>query len=246
MEASGGTYVVEAGGEEDTEGDEELVRADQGSSDPGRGGLGLEHRDDETEGADSKASDQATNHDLLPRSFSSDLDNETDGSNDAPKRDGQPAAEAVGNGSRDESADESTDGEEADDQAGADSAESGGSIGGFALAEALEEVGHLKEAGHLTGIVSEATGVRKAGYCRVRRHLHHAAHGNEDTHSPGAPRDALEGGVVEVGEVLAGIAGLLGGRVVFVELDRREPHVGRRYDCVELFVGGDVAWKCRW
>lgn len=90
--------VVEAGGEEDADGDEELVRADHGATDPGRRTLGLEHGHEERQGADTETSNlfeqvrdsnsvgelrdltyPAAHHDLDPVTVGGDLDDETYG-----------------------------------------------------------------------------------------------------------------------------------------------------------------------
>lgn len=155
-----GMTNVETGGKEDAESDEQLVSADERATNPGRRGLGLEHGHDETKGSDTEAGDETTDHDLFPGRLGGDLDDETDGRDDAPERDGVSAAELVCDGSADESTDEGTDGEETDNQTGADVAETG-TVGPM-LAEAVKEVGHLQETRDLTGVVSEAVVVSVA------------------------------------------------------------------------------------
>lgn len=154
-------------GEENAEGDEKLIGANEGTANPWRCGLGLEHGNNETESTDTEASDQAANHDLFPCSFSGNLDDETDGSDEAPEGDGVPATKLVGDGGGAQGTDEGTDGEETDDQTGADVAELDGAVG-LVLAEPVEKVGHLQESGDLTRVIAKD----------------HATHGDEDTHGP--------------------------------------------------------------
>lgn len=147
--------IVEAGGQEDAHGDEELVSADHGTSDPGRRRLGLVHGDKQTQGTNAQAGHESANHDLIPCRDRRNLDNETDGHNKTPERDGGPATNAVGDGCGHQGSDESTDGQESDNETGADIAEVLGAIR-VGLAKSVQEIGHLKETRDLTSVVTEA------------------------------------------------------------------------------------------
>lgn len=160
--------VVEAGSQEDTHGDEQLVAADQGTADPRRSSLSLVHGDKEGEGTNAQTSDQTADGDLVPGHFRGDLDDEADDSNKGSDGDGGLAADLVSDGSGDQGTHESTDGQNGHNEAGADVAEvvlghaGGGIDDGLAsrvelgLAEAAQVVGHGQETRDGTGIVTEA------------------------------------------------------------------------------------------
>lgn len=166
--------VVEAGGEEDADGDEELVCANHGASDPRRRTLSLEHGHKERQGADTETSNlfeqvrnsnsvgelwdltyPTTHHDLDPFAVGGDLDDETYGDDEVCQGDAVLAAEAVGNGSSTQSTDEGADGEKTDDEARADRTEGVLAVA-VCLSKAIQEVWHLQEAGNLAGIIAEA------------------------------------------------------------------------------------------
>lgn len=190
--------VVEARGEEDAQGDEELVRAHQGPSDPGGCRLGLEHGDHETEGADAESGDETAEHELDPGGGGGDLNDKAHGDDGAGEGDGGAAAEGVGEGGAQQGADEGADGEKADDEAGAEVGE------GAVLAEAGLEVGHFEEARDLTRVVAKDE----------------TAHGDEDAHAEGAVGEPGQRGVVQVGEVFAAV-GARGG--VGVDMVKGDP-----------------------
>lgn len=119
-------------------GDEQLIRADHRATNPRGRRLGLVHGDQQGQGANAEASNETADHDLVPGGVGSDLDDETDGDNEAPEGDGWATADAVGDGGGDEGADEGSDGEQGDDEAGADDGEIGRPIG-VSLSESFED-----------------------------------------------------------------------------------------------------------
>lgn len=90
--------VVEARGEKDAQGDEELVRAHERAADPRRRRLGLEHGHHEAERADAQPCHQPAQHELHPRRRRRDLDDEADGHDAARQADGRAATQGVGQG----------------------------------------------------------------------------------------------------------------------------------------------------
>lgn len=72
----GGAIVDHVGGP-DTEGDEELVGADSGSTDTLGNGLRLVHRNDRRQCADSETCSEATHRKLYPDRLASNLDDDT-------------------------------------------------------------------------------------------------------------------------------------------------------------------------
>ncbi|PNY27449.1 hypothetical protein TCAP_02624 [Tolypocladium capitatum] len=109
--------VVEARGEEDAHGDEELVRAHHGAADPRRRRLGLVHGHDQGQAADAEARDEPPDHDLVPGVRGGDLHDEAEGCGGAPQRDAGAPADAVRDGGAGQGADERADGEQRDDEA---------------------------------------------------------------------------------------------------------------------------------
>ena len=87
--------IIDATGEEDAKGDEELVGADKGAADLARGGLGLVHGGHDGEAADADAGDPAAEGDLVPGGCRGDLDDDADDEDDVEDDDGEASAERV-------------------------------------------------------------------------------------------------------------------------------------------------------
>lgn len=107
--------VVDAGRQEQTNGDAELVAGNERATNLARANLG--HVQDDNGGleTDTDTSDQTTgNNDT--EAVDVDLDNDTDDVDDAAGNDGQPAADDIGNVTGSESAEEGTAGEDGDDE----------------------------------------------------------------------------------------------------------------------------------
>lgn len=94
---------VDAVGDKDTEGNEELVGGDQGAADLARRCLGLVHGSQDGQGADAKAINEAADNDLVPLALSGDADNVADDVDNVPEGDAVLAAELVRERTRDES-----------------------------------------------------------------------------------------------------------------------------------------------
>lgn len=91
--------IVEAGGQEDAQRDKQLICANQGSSNPRWGCLGLIHWDEQTQSTNPKTGDETADHDLNPAGIGSNLDHKTDSDDEAPDGNGHPTADAVSDGS---------------------------------------------------------------------------------------------------------------------------------------------------
>lgn len=144
--------VVEAGGQEDSHGDEQLVGTDESATNPRGRRLGLIHGDQQTEGTDTKAGHQSTDHDLFPSSKGRDLNDKANRDDDTPETDGNAAADPISNRGSHESADQCANGQQTNNQARSDIAES--VFVSLTLTKSFQKVGHLQETRNLTGIIT--------------------------------------------------------------------------------------------
>merc|ERR1712187_192179 len=136
---------VDEVGEEDTEGDEELVATDDGTTDVTGGGFTLIHGNDQRTTTNAKTGDPATNDHLVPlASRRTDLNDQTDIEDETPESNGPFPTQPVGQGGTAEGTDQGTDGQQTDNQTGADRTESIGAIG-LEFTITLEIVAHLLE-----------------------------------------------------------------------------------------------------
>ena len=88
---------VDAGGQENTESDEELVRRDQGATNMARSGFGHIHWHKKRESTDSEARDKASHHDLIPFMFRGDHCYVANAENDVPEDKRIFSANEIGN-----------------------------------------------------------------------------------------------------------------------------------------------------
>lgn len=146
--------IVDAVGDKDTEGDEELVGGDESTTDLAGSGLGLVHGRQDGQGTDAEAVNQTANDDLVPLVLCGDADYVADNVDDVPKGDAVLAAESVGNGRGDEGTDQAANAEHTDHQTLADIAEFQGAIVHL-VTEAVFKVVHLRVAGDGTTFPSE-------------------------------------------------------------------------------------------
>lgn len=148
-------------GEPDTESDEELVGGDNDTADDGGTGLGLVHGNDDGEGTDTDAVNEAADGELVPLGGGRDLDDDTNAGEEGKERDGHATAESVGELAGSESTDETADTQETDNGTLASGAEDVGAILG--LTEALHEVFHQEETGNLTTVRNKGSANGTAG-----------------------------------------------------------------------------------
>lgn len=108
--------VVDTVRDEDTEGDEQLVGRDEGTTGLAGRRLRLVHWSQDGEGADAETVNKTANDDLVPLVLSRDAHDVADDVDDAPEGDGELAAELVGDGGRDQSANKATSAEHGNHQ----------------------------------------------------------------------------------------------------------------------------------
>lgn len=141
--------------------------------------LTLIHGNDKRTTTNAKTSHPSTNDHLVPlASRRTDLNDQTDVEDETPDSNGPFATQPVGQGGTAESTDQGTDGQQTDNQTGADGAEGIGAIG-LDFTITLEIVAHLLETGDLTGIITEEQ----------------TTDGDESTHDKGAQGQKWNRGV---------------------------------------------------
>lgn len=134
--------VVDTIGDEDAEGDEQLVGGDEGTTDLAGRGLGLVHGRQDGQGTDAEAVDETADDDLVPRAGGADADDVADDVDETPEGDAVLSAELVRDGAGDEGADQAADAEHADQQTLSYVAERHDAVG-IDITEAAPEVIHL-------------------------------------------------------------------------------------------------------
>lgn len=221
-----GTQVDEVG-QEDTEGDEQLVATDHGTTDVTGGTLTLVHGDEQGASTNTQTSGPTTHDHLDPFSGGGgDLDDQADHEDNTPEGDGPLAADLVGDGGSDESTDQGTNRQKTGQETGADVTQVP-----FALSVlhtiAAEIVGFLLETGDLTSVITEEE----------------TTHGDEDGHDEGPQGHAGNRGVNTAKRLLERLlAGVLLGS-------------DRRGDVLPVVKGGfdthgghveDVLFVCQW
>ena len=161
---------VDGRGGEDTDGDEQLVRADDGTTDVLWCRLGHVEWNDDGEGTDTKTGDPSSHGNTNPLSWTDgDLNDNTDGEDQGPEWNGALASDLVGERTGAESTNESSDREKSDNQTRSDIRPVVFAVW-LLLSEALLEVIHLKETGNLSSIVTEdETRVVVSTYADMRR-----------------------------------------------------------------------------
>lgn len=108
--------VVDTVGDEDTEGDEQLVGGDESTTGLAGRGLGLVHGRQDGERADAETVNKTANDDLVPLVGGGDAHDVADDVDDAPEGDGELAAEPIGDGGGDQSANQAAGAEHGDHQ----------------------------------------------------------------------------------------------------------------------------------
>jgi hypothetical protein len=215
---------VDTVGEEDTQGNEQLVATDHRTTDVTGGTFTLVHRHEQGAASDTKTSDPTADDHLVPVAIrGGNLHNQSNVEDHTPKRDRPFAAELVGHGSTDEGTDHSTDRQQTDNQTGPGGTERVFAVG-TKLTISLQVVAHLLEAGDLTSVISEQK----------------TTHGDKEGHHQGTrgdPRDwgidphrahrLLHGAILE-----GGIEGWL------VSRGNGLPMVGGRFDTHCVYIKG--------
>lgn len=146
--------VVDTVGDKDTEGDEQLVGGDEGTTGLARRGLGLVHGRQDGEGTDAETVNKTANDDLVPLVGGGNAHDVADDVDDAPEGDGELAAELVGDGSRDESANQATSAKHGDHQTLSNITETQDAVL-LGVAKVFPEVCHLCVTGDGTTFPSE-------------------------------------------------------------------------------------------
>lgn len=146
---------VDCRGGEDTDGDEQLVRADDGTTDVLWSRLGHVEWDDDGKGTDTKTGDPSSHGNTNPLSWTDgDLNDNADREDQSPEWNGALASDLVGEWTGAESTNKSTDREKSDDQTRSDVGPVVFAVW-LLLSEALLEVVHLEETGNLSSIITE-------------------------------------------------------------------------------------------
>ena len=159
---------VDQVGNEDPQRHEQLVAADHGPTDVPRCTLTLVHGDEQRATTDPQTGHPPADDHLPPVTCrGSHLNNDPNDQDHAPQGDGPLAAKSVGNGSSDQSTDQGTDGQQSDNETGADVAEVVLAVA--VLPIPVQVVAHLLESGDLTSVVSKQQ----------------TAHGDEESHDGG-------------------------------------------------------------
>lgn len=146
--------VVDAVGDEDTEGDEQLVGGDESTTCLAGSGLGLVHWREDGERANAKTVNETANDDLVPLIRSSNAHDVADDVDDAPEGDGELAADVVRDGGRDQSANQATSAEHCYHQTLTNITETQDAVL-LSVAKVFPEVGHLRVTGDGTTFPSE-------------------------------------------------------------------------------------------
>lgn len=173
-----GTQVDQVG-QEDTEGDEQLVATDHRTTHVTGGTLTLVHGDQQGASTNTQTSGPTTHDHLDPVARGGgDLDNQADHEDDTPDSDGPLTAHLVGDGGSDESTNQGTNGQKTGQQTGADVTQVPFALG-ILHTIAAEIVGFLLKTGDLTSVITEKE----------------TTHGDEDGHDEGPQSNAGDGGV---------------------------------------------------
>ena len=148
--------IVDAVGDEDAKGDEELVAGDHATADLTGCGLGLVHGSEDGESANAQTCNPAAESDLIPSVQGGHLDDNTNAENNIPENDGKLPAERVCDRCADNGANEGTDRQQGNDRTRADLRKPiFVCLWVVSVSESLEEVLHLEEARDLTSVVTE-------------------------------------------------------------------------------------------
>jgi len=108
--------VHDTGGEEETDGNVELVARDDGTTDLAGSNLGHVENDDGRDESDTETGDKTSSNNQTQTRVGSDLENDTDGEDDAAGNDGQTTSKVVGQVTSDDGTEECTGGEDRDDE----------------------------------------------------------------------------------------------------------------------------------
>ena len=108
--------VVDTVGDEDAEGDEQLVGGDESTTGLAGRRLGLVHWRQDGEGADAETVNKTADDDLVPLVRGGNAHDVADDVDDAPEGDGELATELVGDGGGDQSANQAAGAEHGDHQ----------------------------------------------------------------------------------------------------------------------------------
>lgn len=211
--------VVEAGGKEDTHCDEQLVCANQSTTNPRRCCLSLVHGHQKRQSPHAQSSYQTSNHNLIPRCTRSNLDDEANTTNKAPNADRKTSSDSICQRSCGQSADERTNRKQSNNQTRSNVAEVIFTVTAV-LAEASQEIWHFEEARDLTSIISEAI-LSLACLRPLHRgvHSHETTHGHKHSHSKRPPRHQRQRGVIQFRQGASDISALFRVWIVLVEVD---------------------------
>lgn len=146
--------VVDTVGDEDTEGDEQLVSGDEGTTGLAGRGLGLVHWRQDGEGTDAETVDKTADDNLVPLVRGSNTHDVADDVDDAPEGNGVLAAELVGDGGGDKSANQATSAKHGDHQTLPNVTEAQDAVL-LGVTKVFPEVGHLCVTGDGTTFPSE-------------------------------------------------------------------------------------------
>lgn len=207
---------VDAVRQENTEGHEQLVATDHGTTDMTGGTFTLVHGHEQRAATDTETSDPTANDHLVPVTIGrGNLNNQTDVEDNAPESNGPFSAQHISDGGCNQRTDHGTDGQQADNETGAHGAEC---VRTFCVQFTipLQVVAHFLEAGNLTRVISKQQTTH-----RDKESHHQGAHGY--------PRDRCIDAL--------GVHGLLNRAVLkgrfntrLLSRGDRLPMVGRRFD----------------
>lgn len=212
---------VDTVGKEDTQGDEQLVATDHGTTDVSRSTLTLVHGHQQRASTNTKTSDGTTDDHLIPVAVGrADLDHQANDQDDVPDSDRPLAANEVRKRSTKQGTHESTNTEHTNNQTSAVIRQGPSTID--VLTVSLQVVVHVLETGDLTSVVTEQQ----------------TTHGDEEGHHKGAKRDGWDRGIHSV--LHRSLCGTAGGRGICPNHGGRGdllPMVSTRFNTHDVLCG---------